>query len=295
MRYGALKDAVAAALESSDARRVGYRARVLCPNCVSSKTNRPDHSMSVSLEEGWFYCQRCAVKGKLWESVTGTIRAMTPPEPQRFTQSYGVSLSVIGDGSVFGEKLRAFVSWRQCEYIVHAPDVECDSCNSFRSSTYPFDVRLIVKMRRVDSLNEVTGAQHIDCYEQATGRWITEKRTVAGSDRAGSFYNAAAVVRPSRRPLLVVEGFFDAVAHLPDAAAVMGLPSNTHLDLLAFAPRPVVFALDGDAWERGWAYAQYLQHMGQTAASIRLPPKRDPDDFKRSDLMRMAIDALLNE
>lgn len=288
MHYRALKEAVAAAVESADARRSGTRARVLCPKCVSSKTNRADYSMSVSLEEGWFFCQRCGAKGKLWESVTGIVNSMVPPVREfRVARGIPVSQAVV-HGSVFAKRLWEFITSRRCQYIVHAPNVTCHTGNSGA------DIRFVVEMFRVDDLEVPACAQYIDCYEYRSS-WATSKRTALGGDRASSFYNAVELTRPTRRPVLVVEGFFDAVAHLPDAVAVMGVPSNTHIEMLAFAPRPVVLALDGDAWERGWVNAQHLRHMGQMAASIHLPPKCDPDDFTRGELMRKAIDALLDE
>jgi len=292
MRYRQLKDAVAAALESPEARRSNGRARVLCPNCVSSKTNRPDHSMSVHLIAGWFYCQRCNVRGKLWDSVEETVRAIggddtAPAFEFSSAVSGGQALWAVSREHGLGKKLAQFIEYRKLPELWHAPFVTVRS--SLNTDT---DFSLTALMHRVDKLDEVAGAQRLYCSEQFS-RWVVEKRTLAGSDRAHAFYNAHQLMRPCRRPVLVVEGLFDAVAHLPDAVAVMGTPAEGHLEALAFAPRPVVLVLDGDAWERGWANSEYLRFMGQWSASVRLPPRKDPDDFTRAQLMRAAIDELL--
>lgn len=98
-----------------------------------------------------------------------------------------------------------------------------------------------------------------------------------GMARGEVFYNGAALRAPSDSPVLVVEGAFDALALWPDAVATLGTPSAAQLQALALSPRPVAWALDGDAWEQGEAYATRLRVEGQRSGSVRLPPCKDPD------------------
>ncbi len=110
--------------------------------------------------------------------------------------------------------------------------------------------------------------------------------------RRGVLYNHVALLEETERPLLVVEGCFDALAHWPDAVAVLGKPSHVHIEALATAPRPVVFALDGDAWEEAWGLCLKLRARSQRCAYVKLAPGVDPDEIPTETLMAAAHEAL---
>lgn len=95
-------------------------------------------------------------------------------------------------------------------------------------------------------------------------------------------FNHAAILVESDDPILVVEGVFDALPYWPIAVACLGKPTQLQMVALASARRPVVMALDGDAWEEGWALAQQLRFAGARAGSVRLPPCSDPNDVDPS-------------
>jgi DNA primase len=100
--------------------------------------------------------------------------------------------------------------------------------------------------------------------------------------RGEVLYNHTALHVETERPVMVVEGVFDALALWPHAVAVLGKPSHFQVDALASAKRPVAIVLDGDAWQEGYALAMRLRLAGQRAGSVTLPPKTDPDEVDRA-------------
>ncbi len=110
-----------------------------------------------------------------------------------------------------------------------------------------------------------------------TNRQKLRYRYPPGMQRGRLLYNQAAIHVPTDRPLLVVEGVFDALPYWPDAVACLGKPGEHHRDILLDAARPIAVCLDGDAHEEGWALAQFLLLNDKTAGSVRLPPTEDPN------------------
>lgn len=109
-----------------------------------------------------------------------------------------------------------------------------------------------------------------------------------GSWRAESLFNHAALRVETDVPVFAVEGAFDSLALWPDSVAMLGTPSAWQIEALAEARRPVVVAMDGDAWRGGRALALQLMRRGARAGSIVLPPGADPDELPRAALDRAA-------
>jgi len=103
-----------------------------------------------------------------------------------------------------------------------------------------------------------------------------------------TFYNHAALLVETDEPIYIVEGVFDSLAFWPDSAAACGNVTHAQLDVLcSLGPRhrPLVFVPDGDAWEQGLAWMLHLRLQGvERCGSIRLPPKKDPDEVSKYDL-----------
>lgn len=110
--------------------------------------------------------------------------------------------------------------------------------------------------------------------------------------RRNILYNHVALLEETEMPVLVVEGCFDALAHWPHAVAVLGKPTHGHIEALANCQRPVVFALDGDAWEEAWALTLQLRARGQKAGWVKLAPGVDPDEIPTETLMEAAMACL---
>ena len=107
-----------------------------------------------------------------------------------------------------------------------------------------------------------------------------------GMDRQNTVFNLSALNRDTQDPLLVVEGTFDALPYYPNACAVLGKPTRGQLRLLAATKRPVVFALDGDAWREGQSGYMALRLQGKlNVGYVKLPPGEDPNTVDKSWLI----------
>jgi hypothetical protein len=128
------------------------------------------------------------------------------------------------------------------------------------------------------------------------GRAWTKKAekpyTYPSGDREGVLFNPGALAVESDKPVLVVEGVFDAIAYWPDAVAVLGKPTEAHVEAFAAARRPVAIVLDGDAHDEGWALAMRLRFEGQRAGAVKLGPRIDPDEVDRDELRAEALRCL---
>jgi hypothetical protein len=105
--------------------------------------------------------------------------------------------------------------------------------------------------------------------------------------------------RETEEPLVIVEGSMDAMFLMDrgDAAGALGMPSSEQQLMLLEARRPVVFALDGDAWLAGWGLAQQLRMLSLCQggsgrfSALRLPGGTDPDEIDPDRLFEAAREA----
>lgn len=115
-------------------------------------------------------------------------------------------------------------------------------------------------------------------------------------DRQGIIFNWQELAVDTSEPLLVMEGCFDAIAHMPCSVGALGKVTDDRvLDLLmaeTLPSRPKVFVPDGDEWEAGAAAADRLRLAGHQAGALRLPPRVDPDEIPRAELWGAALDSL---
>ncbi len=113
-----------------------------------------------------------------------------------------------------------------------------------------------------------------------------------GMIKSALLYHAGLLQQPGDAPLLVVEGVFDALPYYGNAVATLGKPGADQVDLLASSRRPLVIALDGDAWEESYALARRLNLRGVRAGFVRLPAGEDPGSVEPSWLLSEANRAI---
>jgi DNA primase len=106
------------------------------------------------------------------------------------------------------------------------------------------------------------------------------------------FFNQKALYAETDEPLYVMEGVFDALPHFPHAIACLGKPAKKQVEILLATERPVVVALDGDAWQEGEALAMRLKLEGKRAGFIKFPPLTDPGDVFQDELFELGTAAL---
>lgn len=108
-------------------------------------------------------------------------------------------------------------------------------------------------------------------------------------------YNDDALFAQTTRPVVLVEGTFDAVRFLPDAVACLGKPTNAHERALACRQRPVVVALDGDSWEEGRELVRRLNNPDEVrprAYALRMPAGIDPGSIDRDEMVRLVVQTM---
>lgn len=128
--------------------------------------------------------------------------------------------------------------------------------------------------------------------------WIAKPRTPVtykypeAMDRGRLLWNFEALLVETDEPVMVVEGVLDGLPYWPNAVATLGKPTHEQMPLYFQAQRPIVFALDGDAWRQGKGIAEQLAWQRVEATWIRIPPCEDPNSVDPKWLWRQARKAV---
>lgn len=252
-----------------------------CVFCLE-RTGKEDRrgSLGVNTENGFFHCFKCEAKGRLdgfsedddffdTPPVTNAAEVALPAEFAKLYDREGLrSLSL--------NTARSYLAKRGLDpAVLRAAGV--GACVEGR-----YAGRVVVPITNAEGRSVGFSAR----------AWI-KKHPVPylyppEMDRAAVIYNEAALRVETDLPVMIVEGVLDALALWPDAAAVLGKPSDWQVDRLVEAARPVAVVFDGDAWEEGWSFAQKLRLRGCRAGSVVLPAKADPDEVDREVLTQAA-------
>lgn len=261
------RDDVAAQVEGLRGGGSGH-ARVNCPACPD-RVGKLDfkHSLSVNMRNGWWKCHRCDYRGRLagygedgfddddgWEDVEDEPEV---EEPSDYHALPGRALSL--------ERAREYLAGRGVSEQVMAEAKLGYALKGKHAG------RIILPL-----------LDHDDAWLGWVGRGIHQRvfppsYTAQGMDRRRLFYNQRALTeRGPGAALIVTEGPFDALRLWPNAVACMGKPTEDHIERLTICPRPVVVALDGDAWREGLGVARVLRLRGREAYALALPRAEDP-------------------
>lgn len=259
------RDEVNTAVEGETAGRSGY-TRVNCPAC-DDRVGKRDRksSVSVNLRDGWWRCWRCDWRGRLngyddddieddegWEDVEEV-------EIERPSEYWELSKP-----SYFLEAPRKYLRSRD----VHE--------NLWTQARLGYAMRGKHSGRIIMPIWGDDG-HWLGWVGRHIGKSTIPYWTAKGMDRRSLFYNNIALGRTTEVPLVVTEGPFDALRHWPDAVAALGKPTEDHIAVLRQCKRPIVIALDGDAWSEGLGVAQILRTFGRKAYALALPPVEDLD------------------
>lgn len=263
----------------------GY-ARTNCPFCVE-KLGKSDRKrcFSVNHDTGFYRCFRCGTSGRL----LGFNDPYSPPEEPKPQQPSTEAASPPENYlPVYeGDGLTAFTLAPARKYLAsrnlsvdQQAEAKIGACATGR-----YGQRVVVPL--------------LDSDRDTWLGWVArswkkdaERKYLYPRGMVRSLYNHAILLEESDEPVYVVEGVFDALALWPYAVAVLGKPTEQHIEALISARRPVVMVLDGDAWEEGWALSMRLKMEGQTAGNIRLAPGVDPDEVDLADLWEAAKTSL---
>lgn len=262
----------------------GAWRRGVCRACLH-RTGKADRrgSFSVHVGSGFFHCFKCGVRGRLdgyegWEPTDEEeAAALAAREASRKPPEGYEELARGSAAEAFAyRKARAYLEGRGLtdRRVWREAHVGATLEGQYAK-------RVIVPLLTPDG--EWAGYVARDWTGNARIPYLYPENM----DRQ-QLYNHRALLEPSERPVLVVEGVMDALALWPDAVAVLGKPSDPQVWALADCGRPVAVCLDGDAWREGEELAMRLQLEGQRAGNVRLPPKKDPDEVERQWLLEEA-------
>lgn len=263
-----------------------------------------------------------AIQGKR-PSSTGWIRTQCP-----FCYSEGLKLSVnVGGGAYDGYyqcwkpscSKRGFVGEKNVKSTKHKVETALielpEEFKLLTTESGGASSRMLAKFRKYlygrgvsqDIIDEtMTGAATFGRYKNFVivpfmkkkkvvgfgARNIFEKvyRYAEGFEKEQNPFNQDALYEETDIPLVVVEGFFDAMPHWPFAMAVGGQPSAYHWEeLFPKAKRPLVLAFDADMQIKNELGADLLALNGVRAKYLKLPPGTDPGGTDREKFLRKAF------
>jgi hypothetical protein len=252
--------------------RTGW-ARCSCPLCVQRVgTQDRRASLGINFDTGRYHCFRCAAWGYL-RAGDKNAPARIAEEPEEGAPDLGPPEDWTplweppGDSASVLAAARAYLRRRRVSSQT-IRDVQIGACLRGWARG-----RVVVPVLAADRRTWVgwQGRFWGQCPPA-----IPKYLTAGGMDRFNTVFNEAALLVETDRPVMVVEGTFDALPYWPDVVALLGKPSAGQEAKLRRAPRPVVCCLDGDAWLECEMLAMRLQLDGAAASWVKLPPGEDP-------------------
>ncbi len=277
MSSAADKLAVQEAIDGKQASATGW-VRVQCPFCFSE-----DKKLSVNVSSGkfggYYQCWRpsCGKRGFLYEREESVTRAERTVERTAVDLPDGFRLLTTNSG---GAETKILAKYRRYLYNRGVTQNIIDETMTGCCTSGKFREMVVVPFMRS---GKVVGWG---------ARSIHEKRYhyPDGFDKEHNPFNYDALFEETDIPLLIVEGYFDAMPHWPFALAVGGQPTNFHwYELFPQAKRPLVMALDADMQIKNELGADMLALHGVRAKFLRLPPGTDPGGTAREKVLRQAF------
>lgn len=254
--------------------------RATCYSCVDSVgTKDRKKSFGYKTSSGQYICHRCGVKGydrkreaqELNYNVDEVIVEKSKIEPPEGYIPFSDKSMLIARST---EKARNYLMSRG------VPKETWLAAELGITTSGKHKNRIVVPVKGLN--DEWLGWQARVWYKTEGLKYIN----AAGMDRQNTLFNLKALHRDTEEVLLVVEGTFDALPYYPNACAVLGKPTRGQLRLLATVKRPVVFALDGDAWLEGRAAYMTLKLYGKhNVGFVRIPPGEDPNTVDKGWLI----------
>lgn len=253
--------------------------RANCPFCPE-RAGKEDttRALGVNAVSGKYVCWRCGARGRLRgfddfadEPAAASDAQHSVPLPEGFVSLHDAWASLTAAPAVGYLRSRGVGGGK-------AAEVGIGAC--FRGR---YAERVVVPVYDLSGYLVNWVARSWDPRVPKADRY----RYAPGGRRV--LFNGKAVAYRRDVPLLVVEGVFDALPYWPNAAACLGKPSDEQVAALAEAHRPLVVALDGDAWEEGEMLATRLQLAGARATWLRLPAGRDPGNVGSRELWHAAL------
>lgn len=249
----------------AEARGDGEWVRANCPMCALRKGSADrKHSLSFHRGRAYFQCWRCGVRGWLDGAERGDFKVQAPAKVVELDPAYTPLYNGAGRTAWALSQARQYLEDRGIGADVWARhELGAALHGKLRG-------RIIAPIR--DWNAEPVGWVARDYTGNAERKYLNAKgmaRTLYNSHLAFHCY--------PERPLYVVEGIFDALVLGVDAVACLGKPTADQLSALRYeTPRPIVWALDGDAWEENRNFCWDMRLAGKPSGWLHFPPQADP-------------------
>ncbi len=257
--------------------RAGW-INVDCPFCEArvGKIDR-GHKLGLNVSTGRFKCFRCGVWGYLRAPESDGPRREPEEAPREFRPPS--SYDAPNDDAIVHARGIAYLRQRGIDRSLWRPI-------GIGLATSGVDAgRVIVPLR--DERGEWWG-----WYGRSWNPRAELPHLYPPGMTRQRMFNEHVLRHRTRTPVMVVEVVLDALPHWPNAVACLGKPGGSQLETLRASCRPVVFCLDGDAWEEGMWHAASLRMDGHPAGFVRLPAGADPNEIEPRTLLAQASAAI---
>jgi hypothetical protein len=276
------KEAVeeAVLLSGSDAEWI----RIACPWCGHETKNK--RNMSVAQESSYYFCHRCQVKGFYAPKVRTLETIKVAPALQFDDDDISMKLPWEFKPLHMTPQLREDEEY--WDYVVgrgvHPETIVEFGIGYCATGFYARSV--VVPFYRGQSLVGFV-AKNLD-----DGQYRYPK----GFRREFVFFNHNRMYDDA--PVVVVEGVFDALPHVPHTIATLGKPTHYHIKMIEdnhesgiFDGKVYYFMLDGDARAENWAAVQRLKLKGVPARLVKVPSGKDPGNLSVDEFYSLIQEA----
>ena len=257
--------------------------RANCPRCPTraGKVDRV-RSLGYQVQTGWFHCFRCGAKGWIKGNrpeYSGAHFDDEPIEPVKEPDGFYRIAEEPGCSSMVGQCAIRYLEGRGVGLdAARDANIGVCACGKFAN-------RVIIPILSDDR-------EWVWFVGRALAKNDAKRYMYPSGARNGIMFNHSALFVKTDEPVIAVEGCFDALPYRPDGVAVLGKPTEAHIEAFKLARRPVCVVLDGDAWQEGEMLALRLRFEGVRAGALRLPPKTDPDEVDPDELRELARQSL---
>ena len=231
----------------------GAWLRMDCPECEATHGKTGGTTFGVNVQEGWYHCFRCAVRGRCQGIVDDSMamHAVFEKPVERPGLPWGFLPLQGNEDHEDGRQVLDYMLRRGFPIeTLHEAMVGFTERGKYRG-------RAIIPVWTWDNFLGGFSARKVDGFSEhrdtpeghiaLADSWNTKYLYPPGMLRT-DIYLAEELKRETDEPLLVGEGCPDAMAYWCNAIATMGKPTGEQLRLIAAnARRPLVVALDRDA------------------------------------------------
>ena len=271
--------------------------RTYCPACyVNGEKGRNKVNFAFNVESAYYKCWRCGFSGFIENAEHSSVRRAKAKVATSCARSVfhppANSVQLASQDAKSSTVCRPALDYLRSRRVADRTLFEADIHYCYKGDRW--GRRLVVP---------ITNPQTSD-WEGYVGRAISKDVELtyvypSGMQRSAMLFNHTALYREELlgKPIVLVEGIFDALPYWPRAVSFLGKPARNHFDLVVAASEKtghklqVGVALDADAGQLGWAFVQKLRFSGVQAFHVPLPGGEDPGSLPTETFWELVMRA----